>query len=46
MVMDRKKPSDILSPKAPVLEVENQQWSVDKALDALKLFLGNVEEKS
>ena len=37
---------DILSPKVPVLEVENQQWNVDKALAALKLFAGNAEEKS
>ena len=29
-----------------ILNVENQQRSVDKALEALKLFVGNVEEKS
>ena len=36
---------DIISPKAAVLNVENQQQSADKALEALKLFVGNVEEK-
>ena len=36
---------DIISPKEAVLNIENQQWSVDKALEALKLFVGNVEEK-
>ena len=37
---------DILTPKTPVLDGENQQRSVRKALDALKLFVGNAEEKS
>ena len=36
---------DIISPQEAVLNVENQQQSVDKALEALKLFVGNVEEK-
>ena len=37
---------DILTPQTPVLDGENQQRSVRKALDALKLFVGNAEEKS
>ena len=36
---------DILTPKAPVLDVENQQRSIHKALDALKLFVGDAEKK-
>ena len=37
---------DILTPKAPVLDVENQQRSIHKALDALKLFVGDAEKKA
>ena len=36
---------DILTPKAPVLDVENQQRSIHKALDALKRFVGDAEKK-
>lgn len=37
---------DILTPKAPLLDVENQQRSIHKALDALKLFVGDAGKKS
>ena len=37
---------DILTPKAPVLDAENQQRSIRKTLDTLKRFVGDAEKKS